>query len=215
MTTDHVIVFADADPPMMPLNGRRTARPDRGARRRRGPRGPGRRQSRIRGAHRRSHGDHDRLGTCRSRSCAKAPRLEVISYLGTGAANMIDLDEAAQRGGITVSNTPGYGDNAVAEHAVALLFAVARDIPRHDRTLRTQGWDQLDPAFELRGKKLGLNRTGRHRLARGRDRARHRHGGASLGPATPAPSALNAPASPSHRWRPCSARATWCRYICC
>jgi D-3-phosphoglycerate dehydrogenase len=85
----------------------------------------------------------------------KAPRLEVISFLGTGAANNIDLPEAAARG-ITVSNTPGYGDNAVAEHALALLFAVARDIPRLDRTLRTKGWDQLDPGFELRGKKLGL-----------------------------------------------------------
>ena len=85
----------------------------------------------------------------------KAPRLEVISYLGTGAANMIDLDEAAARG-ITVSNTPGYGDNAVAEHALALLFAAARDVPRLDRTLRTEGWNQLDPGFELRGKKLGV-----------------------------------------------------------
>jgi D-3-phosphoglycerate dehydrogenase len=58
--------------------------------------------------------------------------------------------------GITICNTPGYGDNAVAEHALALLFAVARNIPRLDRTLRTEGWNQLDPGFELRGKKLGL-----------------------------------------------------------
>jgi D-3-phosphoglycerate dehydrogenase len=84
-----------------------------------------------------------------------AEKLEVISYLGTGAANFIDLDEAAARG-ITVCNTPGYGDNAVAEHALALLFAVARNIPLLDRTFRSTGWDQMGAGFELRGKKLGL-----------------------------------------------------------
>ena len=84
-----------------------------------------------------------------------APRLEVISYLGTGAANFIDLEAAAARG-ITVCNTPGYGDNAVAEHALALLFAVARNIPLLDRTFRSKGWDQMGQGFELRGKKLGL-----------------------------------------------------------
>jgi D-3-phosphoglycerate dehydrogenase len=36
------------------------------------------------------------------------------------------------------------------------MFAVARDIPRLDRTLRTEGWNQLAPGFELRGKRLGL-----------------------------------------------------------
>lgn len=84
-----------------------------------------------------------------------APNLECVSYLGTGAANFIDLPTAAQRG-ITVTNTPGYGDNAVAEHALALLFAVARDIPRLDRSFRQTGWGQFDPGFELRGKRLGL-----------------------------------------------------------
>lgn len=154
MTTDHVIVFADADPPMMPLMaGERLARAE------------------ALGAfsfHQGRAADDAEYEARISNATAimigwdlpvevmrKAPRLEMISYLGTGAANMIDMPEAAARG-ITVSNTPGYGDNAVAEHAIALLFAVARDIPRHDHTLRTKGWDQLDPSFELRGKKLGL-----------------------------------------------------------
>ncbi len=154
MTTEHVIVFADADTPMMPLMaGARLARVE------------------ALGAFAvyegRAVDDADyeeRIATATAimigwdlpvEVMRKAPRLEAISYLGTGAANMIDLPEAAARG-ITVSNTPGYGDNAVAEHALALLFAVARDIPRLDRTLRTKGWDQLDPGFELRGKTLGL-----------------------------------------------------------
>jgi D-3-phosphoglycerate dehydrogenase len=154
MTTDDVIVFVDADPPMMPLMvGERRARLE------------------ALGAFTLYEGlaadavDYEaRISNASAIMIGwdlpvdimrKAPRLEVISYLGTGAANMIDLPEAAARG-ITVSNTPGYGDNAVAEHALALLFAVARDIPRLDRTLRTKGWNQLDPGFELRGKKLGL-----------------------------------------------------------
>ena len=154
MSTDNVIVFADADPPMMPLMvGERLARLE------------------ALGAcsvHEGLAADATEYEARISNATAiiigwdlpveimrKAPRLEAISYLGTGAANMIDLPEAASRG-ITVSNTPGYGNNAVAEHALALLFAVARDIPRLDRTLRTKGWDQLQPGFELHGKKLGL-----------------------------------------------------------
>ena len=89
----------------------------------------------------------------------RAPRLEVVSYLGTGAANFVDLAEAV-RLGITVCNTPGYGDNAVAEHALALLLALARRVPRLDRGLRQAGrqagWGQSEPGFELRGRTLGL-----------------------------------------------------------
>ena len=154
MTADHVIVFADADPPMVPLMvGERLARVE------------------ALGAFAVYEGlaaDAADYEARISKATAimigwdlpvevmrKAPRLEVISYIGTGAANMIDIPEAVAQG-ITICNTPGYGDNAVAEHALALLFAVARDIPRLDRTLRTEGWNQLDPGFELRGKKLGL-----------------------------------------------------------
>lgn len=154
MTTDHVIVFADADPPMMPLMvGERLARVEAlGA-------------FSVHEGRAADAADYEaRIANATAimigwdlpvEVMRKAPRLEAISYLGTGAANMIDLEEAAVRG-ITVSNTPGYGDNAVAEHTLALLFAVARHIPRLDRTLRTEGWDQLAPGFELRGKKLGL-----------------------------------------------------------
>ncbi len=154
MTEGHVIVFADADPPMVPLMvGERLARVE------------------ALGAFAVHEGQAADAADYEARIAGataimigwdlpvevmrKAPRLEAISYLGTGAANMIDLPEAAARG-ITVCNTPGYGNNAVAEHALALLFAVARDIPRLDHTLRTTGWDQLAPGFELRSKKLGL-----------------------------------------------------------
>lgn len=85
----------------------------------------------------------------------RSPRLEVVSFTGIGAANFVDLTEAA-RLGITVTNTPGYADNAVAEHALALLFAAARQVARLDRNLRQGEWGQSQPALELRGKTLGL-----------------------------------------------------------
>ena len=85
----------------------------------------------------------------------QAPDLEVIAFAGIGVGTFVDLDEAVKLG-ITVCNTPGYADNAVAEHALALLFAVARQVPRLDARLRAGEWDQSAPGFELRGKTLGL-----------------------------------------------------------
>ena len=84
----------------------------------------------------------------------RAPNLEVISFTGTGAADFVDLEEAT-RLGITVTNTPGYAANTVAEHALALLLAVARSIPGHARSMRAGEWLQT-PGFELRGRTLGL-----------------------------------------------------------
>ena len=85
----------------------------------------------------------------------QAPGLEVIAFAGIGVGTFVDLDEAVKQG-ITVCNTPGYADNAVAEHAFALLFAVARQVPRLDASMRAGEWDQSTTGFELRGKTLGL-----------------------------------------------------------
>lgn len=84
-----------------------------------------------------------------------APRLEVVAFTGTGAAKFIDLAAAAACG-VTVTNTPGYADNAVAEHALALTLAVIRRVAQLDRSLRAGHWAPAPPAFELRGKTLGL-----------------------------------------------------------
>ena len=84
-----------------------------------------------------------------------APALKVVVFTGIGAGKFVDLDAAA-RNGITVCNCPGYSDNTVAEHALALLFAVARHVPRLDAELRAGHWNQSLPGFELRGKKIGL-----------------------------------------------------------
>jgi D-3-phosphoglycerate dehydrogenase len=84
-----------------------------------------------------------------------APNLELVAFVGIGAGNFVDVDAALARG-ITVCNTPGYADNTVAEHALAMMLATARHLHRLDRDLREGRWNQSMPGFELRGKTLGL-----------------------------------------------------------
>lgn len=83
-----------------------------------------------------------------------SPALKQILFLGTGAANFVDLPAAAERG-IPVHTIKGYGDRAVAEHTLALLFAVWRDIAAQDASVRSGGWAGA-PLGELFGKTIGL-----------------------------------------------------------
>jgi D-3-phosphoglycerate dehydrogenase / 2-oxoglutarate reductase len=57
--------------------------------------------------------------------------------------------------GITVHTYRGYGDTAVAEHTIALMFACARDIALSDRKIRAGTWQPLE-GVELAGKTLGI-----------------------------------------------------------
>ena len=85
------------------------------------------------------------------------PKLKLISIWGTGTDN-VDLKAAAARG-ITVTNTPGANALAVAEHTVALILAVVKQLAQADRAMRQGGWPRnLVP--QLRGKRLGLIGTG-------------------------------------------------------
>ena len=81
--------------------------------------------------------------------------LKHIVFLGTGAVSFIDL-AAADRLGIKVSTIKGYGDTAVAEHAMGLVFAAARHIATMHKILRDGGW-QVMQGMELKGKTLGLS----------------------------------------------------------
>jgi D-3-phosphoglycerate dehydrogenase len=85
---------------------------------------------------------------------AGCPALTDIIFLGTGAANYVDMSAAVARG-ITVHTIRGYGDRVVAEHTIALLFAVYRDIAAQDAGIRAGGWRSA-PLGELSGKTLGL-----------------------------------------------------------
>jgi D-3-phosphoglycerate dehydrogenase len=89
-----------------------------------------------------------------------ASHLRVIGRAGAGVDN-IDL-EAATRKGVVVMNTPGGNSTSAAEHAFALLMALARKIPFADSSLRTGKWDKK--AFigqELQGKTLGILGVGK------------------------------------------------------
>jgi D-3-phosphoglycerate dehydrogenase len=82
------------------------------------------------------------------------PSVRALSWAGTGVGTFVDLAEAA-RCGVTVCNVPSYGANAIAEHALALLLAVARAVPAGDRDLRAGRWAPGD-GVELAGQRLGV-----------------------------------------------------------
>jgi len=85
---------------------------------------------------------------------AKSPQLKHIVFLGTGAASYMDIGELNGRG-ITVHTIKGYGDTAVAEHTIALMFAAARNIARMDREVRAGIWTPQE-GVQLLGKTLGI-----------------------------------------------------------
>jgi D-3-phosphoglycerate dehydrogenase len=82
------------------------------------------------------------------------PSVRALSWAGTGVATFVDLAEA-EGCGVTVCNVPSYGANAIAEHALALLLAVARSVPAGDRALRDGRWAPED-GVELAGRRLGV-----------------------------------------------------------
>lgn len=88
------------------------------------------------------------------------PDLAVVGRAGVGVDN-IDVQAATERG-IIVVNAPTTNIVAAAEHAVALMFALARRIPQADRSLRIGEWQREKyVGVELVGKTLGLVGLGR------------------------------------------------------
>lgn len=85
----------------------------------------------------------------------RCPNLKLINYLGIGAGNFINIQKASAAG-VIVTNTPGYGNNTVAEHALALLLAVAKHVCRGNSDLRAGIFDQSRMSLELAGKTIGL-----------------------------------------------------------
>jgi len=111
--------------------------------------------------------DHSYLPT---EQIAQCPGLRHVVFLGTGAASYMDI-RALRELGVTVHTIKGYGDTAVAEHTMALIFACARDIARMDREVRAGTWQPAE-GLQLAGKTLsiiGLGGIGREvaRIAKG------------------------------------------------
>jgi D-3-phosphoglycerate dehydrogenase len=97
-----------------------------------------------------------------ARVMENSPRLKVVSMHGVGVDH-IDL-QAASRLGIVIANCPGANDQAVADLAIGLMIAIARNIPPADRALRGQQWGRYSGS-ELWSKTLGL--IGYGRIGRG------------------------------------------------
>jgi D-3-phosphoglycerate dehydrogenase / 2-oxoglutarate reductase len=95
--------------------------------------------------------DHTPLPTDVARRCTG---LKHVVFLGTGARSYMHPEELSQLG-IDVHLIKGYGDTAVAECAIALMWAAARGIAAMDREMRAGNWLRED-GMQLTGKTLGL-----------------------------------------------------------
>jgi D-3-phosphoglycerate dehydrogenase / 2-oxoglutarate reductase len=95
--------------------------------------------------------DHTALPTEIARQCAG---LKHVVFLGTGARSYMNPEELAELG-IAVHLIRGYGDTAVAESTIALMWAAARGIAAMDREMRAGNWLRED-GMQLTGKTLGL-----------------------------------------------------------
>jgi D-3-phosphoglycerate dehydrogenase len=95
--------------------------------------------------------DHTQMPTEAMRACKG---LKHIIFLGTGARSYMHPEELSDIG-ITVHIIKGYGDTAVAEHSIALMWAAARGLARMDGGMREGNWIRTE-GMELTGKTIGL-----------------------------------------------------------
>src|SRR6202035_3006843 len=95
--------------------------------------------------------DHTPLPTEVARRCTG---LKHVVFLGTGARSYMNPEELAALG-IEVHLIKGYGDTAVAECAIALMWASVRTLAEMDREMRAGNWLR-EAGMQLTGKTLGL-----------------------------------------------------------
>lgn len=95
--------------------------------------------------------DHTQMPTEAMRGCVG---LKHVIFLGTGARSYMNPEQLAELG-IAVHIIKGYGDTAVAEHAIVLMWAAARGLAAMDRGMRAGNWIRTE-GIELFGKTLGL-----------------------------------------------------------
>jgi D-3-phosphoglycerate dehydrogenase len=89
-----------------------------------------------------------------ARMLEQCPNLRIIVFLGTGVGSWVDLAAAAERS-IRVRRVLGYADRTVAEHALALILGIGRNLSYMDRELRAGRWC-TKARFETAGKRLGI-----------------------------------------------------------
>jgi D-3-phosphoglycerate dehydrogenase len=91
---------------------------------------------------------------------AAAPKLKVVGRSGVGVDN-IDL-QSAKKHKVTVVNAPIATTRAVAELVMGMIFALARELPRADQSMKQNQWLKKEfEGIELNGKTLGIVGIGR------------------------------------------------------
>jgi len=97
---------------------------------------------------------------------SRCPQLKFIGVLATGY-NIVDVKQAVKQG-ITVSNIPSYGTDAVGQFAIALLLEICHHVGHHDQVVHEGKWENnVDwcfwdyPLIELAGKTMGIVGFGR------------------------------------------------------
>lgn len=89
-----------------------------------------------------------------------ADKLKVIGRAGTGVDNVDKI--AATKKGIVVMNTPGGNTITTAEHAIAMLFSLARRIPQATASMKSGKWEKKKfMGVELYNKTIGIIGLGR------------------------------------------------------
>jgi glycerate dehydrogenase len=98
------------------------------------------------------------------------PDLRYIGVLATGY-NVIDV-QAADECGVVVTNVPAYGTESVAQHTIALMLELMRQVGAHHHAVHTGQWSgqaewclPMTPIWECTGKTLGIVGLGRIGLA--------------------------------------------------
>ena len=94
------------------------------------------------------------------------PQIRYVGVLATGY-NVVDV-EAARAHGVTVTNVPCYGTQAVAQHVFALLLELCHHVGHHNAAVQQGRWTRSRdfcfwdyPLIELEGKTLGIVGYGR------------------------------------------------------
>lgn len=101
-----------------------------------------------------------------SETLKACPNLCYIGVLATGY-NVVDV-QTAKKHGITVTNIPSYGTDAVAQFAIALLLEVCHHVAHHSQAVHEGHWERCAdwcfwdyPQIELAGKTMGIIGFGR------------------------------------------------------
>lgn len=93
-----------------------------------------------------------------ARVISSCPKLRVIARTGVGF-DAVHLPTCDQKR-IVVATTPGVNHHAVAEHTIAMLMSLARNLPQRDREVRRGNWQKI-PSPRVMGRTLGLVGLGR------------------------------------------------------